>query len=129
MTNAGYGNQSQEAGRRAQSRLRTFLPARLTTLDGRQSVVLSDLSPTGARLTLSKDIRLNQEGVLEWDRHEAFGTIVWFKGRECGLHFDETLPMRILVATRELHDATGLRSLRELDREMARAWVIDQARL
>jgi hypothetical protein len=110
-------------GRREHSRLRVRLPARLTTLDGKASAVLTDLSFGGAKLLTNCILRPGQQAVLDWDRFEAFGTISWVREGMCGLRFDEFLEGKALIATRDLNDAEHLPSERELARGAARDFV------
>ena len=106
------------APRRAYSRLRLGISARLETLDGRQRVRLIDLSQGGAHVIMSKPGRL-QQAVLTWLRFETFGTVAWQEGQHVGLHFDKLLPLTVLVETR-LQAPTVVR---DEAYETAREWV------
>lgn len=111
------------AGRRAHSRLRVRLPARLTTLDGTSGAILTDLSFGGAKLIARCPLRPGQQAVLAWDRFEAFGTVSWAHDGMCGLTFDEFVKPRVLLDTRDLYDTEYLPSERDLARDEARAFV------
>ncbi len=97
-------------GRRSRSRLKTNLSGRITTLNGTQNVQLLDISLTGARLALSDrrgitdHLRSGMDAALEWDRFEAFGTIIWSARDEFGMRFDEGVHPKVLIETRDLHD-------------------------
>jgi hypothetical protein len=109
-------------GRRSQSRLRVFLPARLETLSGTKSVFLADLSTIGAKLSLPEDWCPSGTAVLSWTDHEALGRVVWVKGKWCGVYFEEPLPIQVLVGTRAIND--NLRGHLEFEaRRLARDWV------
>lgn len=110
-----------QAPRRAHSRLRLGMPARLETLDGRQKVRLINLSQGGAHLIASQpgDIR---QAVLTWLRFEAFGTVAWSEGDHIGLEFDEPLPMAVLIETRQRAPAV-VREEAMMTKEAARDWV------
>ncbi len=110
-------------GRRVHSRLRVRLPARLTTLDGTSSAVLTDLSYGGAKLAVTCPLRAGQEAVLAWHTFEAFGTVSWVHDGMCGMHFDEYVAGSVLIATRDLDDGAHLPSDRELARGAARDFV------
>jgi len=110
------------APRRAYSRLRLGISARLETLDGRQRVRLIDLSQGGAHVIMSKPGRL-QQAVLTWLRFETFGTVAWQEGQHVGLHFDKLLPLTVLVETR-LQAPTVVR---DEAYEIAREWVAGTA--
>lgn len=111
------------AGRRAHSRLRVRLAARLTTLDGMSRAILTDLSFGGAKLLINCEVRPGQQAVLTWHDFEAFGTVSWEHGGMCGLDFDEFVAPAVLLATRDLDDADHLPSDRDLVRGIAREWV------
>lgn len=110
-------------GRREHSRLRVRLPARLTTLDGTSSAILTDLSYGGAKLLVNCELKPGQQAVLNWHEFEAYGLVSWVHDGMCGLHFEEFLPGKVLIATRDLDDADHLPSDRELIRGAARQWV------
>ena len=110
-------------GRREHSRLHVRLPARLTTLDGTTSAVLTDLSFGGAKLEVNCPLRRGQEAVLNWDCFEAFGAVSWVHEGTCGLHFDEFLAGNVLIATRDLDDLGTLLAERERVRGAARNFV------
>lgn len=86
--------------RRAHSRLRLGIAARLQTLAGVQAVRLIDLSQSGAQLILSEPADIRQ-AVLTWLNFEAFGSIVWREDDHIGMHFDEVLPFEHLIETRQ----------------------------
>jgi hypothetical protein len=111
------------AGRRAHSRLRVRLPARLITLDGTSGAILTDLSFGGAKLITNCVLRPRQQAVLAWHRFESFGTVSWVHDGMCGLNFEEFVKPDVLLATRDLYDADYLPSERELARDEARAFV------
>lgn len=106
--------------RRAHSRLRLGIPARLLSLEGQQAVTLVDLSQSGARIVLGAPGRVSG-GLLRWLDYEAFGDPVWQVGEELALHFDEPIDPAWLIETRH-------RAPVELDRGLqtkraAREWV------
>ncbi|MBC2668929.1 PilZ domain-containing protein [Novosphingobium piscinae] len=117
-------------GRRREARLRLRLEVQMITLDGTARMVMADLSRRGARITgLLPTLRRGQQAIIQWNRFEAFGAVVWCQGNQCGLEFDEPLSQRVLLATRQLYDRTPLSSERELTRTTARAFVQGKVRL
>jgi hypothetical protein len=96
--------------RRAFSRLRLGIPARLLSLDGQQWVTLVDLSQSGARVVLDSTSRISG-GLLRWLGFEAFGDPAWQVGEELALHFDEPIEPTWLFETRQ-------RAPVELDHEL-----------
>ncbi len=95
-----YNHLSSSAGRRRNSRLRLGIEARFLGFDGDQSVALYDLSQTGAKVLLQNGSPVSQ-GILSWMGYEAFGDVVWRRGRWCGIHFEEELPDDWVFATRQ----------------------------
>jgi hypothetical protein len=93
----------------------------LQTLKNKQAVQLLDLSQAGARLELPSPEPFGS-AVLYWLSFEAFGDLVWQKGRSVGLQFDTLLPLGCLVETRRL--APDVVALEELaTRATAAAWA------
>ncbi|MXP44588.1 PilZ domain-containing protein [Allopontixanthobacter sediminis] len=87
--------------RRLHPRLRLGIDATFQGFDGLQSVILYDLSATGAKVLL-EHARHVSKGILAWLDYEAFGDISWRKGRWCGIHFDEAISNEWLLGTRAL---------------------------
>lgn len=117
-------------GRRNRSRLRTMLPATITTINGLYRALLQDISLTGARVHITdrrgivESLLPGQDAVLEWADFEAFGTLIWVEGEACGLSFEEIVRPEILIQTRDLEDryAAAGRSASDL-RRTTKAWV------
>lgn len=86
--------------RRAHSRLRLGIPARLLTLEGQQWVTLVDLSQSGARIVLEASRYVGSGGLLRWLGYEAFGDAAWQCGEELALRFDEPVDPAWLIETR-----------------------------
>lgn len=86
--------------RRAHSRLRLGIPARLLTLEGQQWVTLVDLSQSGARIVLGTSGKVSG-GLLRWLGFEAFGDPAWQAGEELALHFDQPIELDWLIETRQ----------------------------
>ena len=91
---------SDHQPRRAFSRLRLGIPARLLSLDGQQWVTLVDLSQSGARVVLDSTSRISG-GLLRWLGFEAFGDPAWQVRNELALHFDEPIEPAWLFETRQ----------------------------
>lgn len=86
--------------RRAHSRLRLGIPARLLTLEGQQWVTLIDLSQSGARIALETPRKVVGGGLLRWLGYETFGDPAWQCGEELALHFDVPIDPAWLIETR-----------------------------
>lgn len=85
--------------RRGKARLRTGVPAVLTTMNGRQVVSLVDLSESGAGLVVKDGWRLNG-GVLKWMDFEVYGKVVRRSADNIGLLFDEPIDAAWVLETR-----------------------------
>lgn len=110
-------------GRRARSRLRVRLPAKIITLHGEQTVILADLGYFGARITNGDPPREGAEVILQWGRFEAFGRVSWSANGAFGIAFFDALPADVLIATRDMDDNDRAPSEREQARNFARAWA------
>ena len=129
MAGSSLDYRTTPAGRRAESRLRVRLGARMVLLEGTQSCVLADLSLRGAQVLPTRPVNVGHEAVLLWGPHEAFGHVTWTAGRLCGLAFYEPLAPAVVLATRALDACERLPSERDLARGTARAFVRGLARL
>ena len=107
-------------GRRRYGRLRLRLRAKLITIHGTTNGLLVDLSLTGARVRLANGEPRRGDAMLQWEGHEAFGTIVWVRDGECGVLFDEPLPEATLLGMR---DAVACLDDREQVRSAAATFV------
>lgn len=111
------------AGRRARSRLRLSVPARIETTFDRFEAVLLDISLTGARIAVTDELAPGRDLVLSWSSHEAFGQVVWANGATCGLRFYRPLAPAALIATRDVHDGRIPDPDGAIARRFARDWV------
>ena len=94
-----------QAGRRAASRVRVEIELRAITLGGTVKATLLDLSTTGARITQPDGLSVGADAVLMWEGFEAFGTVAWTEGGQCGMTFDEPIADHVVSATRLADDA------------------------
>lgn len=78
-------------GRRSSARASAPLMAVLTTLVGSRSAVLADVSSTGARVRGPDLPCMGEELVINIERVQAFGEVVWSDSGECGIVFDPPL--------------------------------------
>ena len=85
--------------RRAHPRLNLGIEAKFISLDGPETVILQDLSATGAKIQLARDEPLSK-GILVWMDYEVFGDILWRDAFLCGISFDRPISNSCLVATR-----------------------------
>jgi hypothetical protein len=112
-----------EAGRRSHSRLRVRLPARLMTVADVRDVFLFDLGQFGAKVRIKEQIAAGTQAMLFWAGHEAFGAIAWVRDGYCGIAFEECLPAKVLIATRDLDDVAHMHRADDLDRRAAQVWT------
>lgn len=94
-----------------------------------RQVVLSDLSCRRARVLMHEPLAIGCEVVLEWDRFDAFATVVWGDATRSGIAFIDPIDQAVLVATRALDDRARLPHDRDLVRQVARRWVEGTVRL
>ncbi|MDG5748663.1 hypothetical protein P8Q88_10790 [Qipengyuania sp. XHP0207] len=89
----------EEAHRRTRARLNLGIEAKLIGLGSPVSVLLQDISATGAKIVVPTRDKLRQ-GVLCWNGFEAFGDIVWQDKEWCGMKFDQPISEKWLFETR-----------------------------
>ena len=95
----------QRPGRREAARVRLALPAKVILVTGHEHCQLDDLSETGARITLGREAPpAGHSAVLMVDGIEAFGAVVWRRGGQFGLCFDQPMPKSDVIRLRTLHD-------------------------
>lgn len=75
-------------GRRAAPREAVLLNAALMTLSVSRTVILLDVSTTGARATASLPLFVGQQVWLKVNPVDIFGRVAWTNGSECGILFD-----------------------------------------
>lgn len=96
--------------RRGRSRLKTCLNAEVISLFGSLGAALLDISLTGAKLQILSQrrvddgLRAGESVIISWALFEVMGTVVWVHREFFGVHFDEFVPPRVLIATRDLSD-------------------------
>lgn len=129
MERRAHPETDNRIGRRANSRLRARIPAKLVTLDGTRGTVLVDLSAGGARIKAHDGLRPGQQVVLRWAGFEAYGAVQWVARGLCGLAFDEPIDQRVLIGTRAFDERERLPSEDELVRLQAWEWVVGQRRV
>jgi hypothetical protein len=118
----------ERRGRRAEPRAYLLLPASTQALSGHRHVTLLDVSRTGARLQGAdlpepgKDILIKCVGI------EAFGTVAWAVRNRCGIHFDEPLGGRDLVALRHIASSAERSEMTLEERQAAADWANGLAR-
>lgn len=112
-------------GKRGHARLRLCMAARLISRSATQRATLLDLSQSGAHASVRHAPPAGEDVVLMWDRFEAFGTVVRSATGECGIVFEEELPLDIVLATR---NAEPPPSDTAMARTAAAEWVNGRAR-
>jgi hypothetical protein len=113
-----------QTGRRRDSRLRLRrgVPATLMTLDGQISASIIDLSSSGAHVRAAFAFRTGQQMMVWWLGFETFGTVVWVRGADAGIEFDEPLPPAAVLHTRREVDQGQVQTPEQLARQRARDW-------
>jgi hypothetical protein len=109
-------------GRRDAPREPIIVPAALLTLHHSQSVVIADISSSGAAL-LGRNLPSEFEDVwLKVGTVDVLGTVVWRKGRFCGLTFDAPLSDRQLNYIRREASAIMLGGVTPEEKKTIKAW-------
>ncbi|WP_228242936.1 PilZ domain-containing protein [Porphyrobacter sp. GA68] len=109
-------------GKRARSRLRVSLPARIVSATGSGDCTVVDVSETGARVAAPEPPRPGVMVVVRCLHLELFGTLVWRRGALAGIAFDAPLRRDQVVGLRGLADEAA-RMQDEAARQAARAWA------
>ena len=85
--------------------MRLGVPAKVQFLSGLKSCRLDNLSQSGARILLAERAPpVGASGLLKVCATEAFGQVIWSRGMECGMQFDERLPLNEVVNVRHFSD-------------------------
>ena len=83
--------------RRAAAREGVTLAASALALGCSRSVIVSDLSATGARFEAKDLPETGEELLMVAGTQEAFARVVWRTEKRCGVHFDDTLDEDLLA--------------------------------
>lgn len=117
---------SDSIGRRAASRLRLSIPARIMTIYETHNCILLDLSRSGARIGLAEPLVIGGGGYLRIGQLEVFGQavrrMIGAGGGVNGIAFDTPLSDAAVLAIRH-HAETFQRTERDALREQVRRWV------
>ncbi len=91
--------------RRSDPRVRLDVPAKVLFLSGLKACRLDNLSQRGARILLAeRPPPTGASGLLKVCRIEAFAEVIWSRGMECGLRFDDRLALEDVVIVRHFSD-------------------------
>lgn len=78
-------------GRRTAVRQTVSMPASMFSLEQSRVVIVEDISTTGAKLSGGDLPRLGEDVWIKAGPVDAFGTIAWTAGFECGVTFEKPL--------------------------------------
>ena len=115
-------------GRRGAQRSPALLPALLMTVARSQSVVLVNVSGTGARLRGPNLPAAGDDLLLKIDAVEVFGTVQWATSDLCGLAFDRPLPEAQVARLRAEAKLARLTKLTPEERLAMQDWTLGLAR-
>lgn len=100
----------------------------MTTRTSAGLVELVNVSSTGARLRCTRLPALGQDILIKVADTEAFGTVVWVRGDQCGLNFDEPISeLKLRLMQRDSQQGIRAR-LSPADRLAAEDWSSGYAR-
>ena len=91
--------QIEELDRRVEQRRECDCPATFLTTIARRTGRLCDITEAGAKLELDDPPAHGTSGLLRWDDHEYFCTVVWSKSDSCGLAFERRIPLHVVDKT------------------------------
>ena len=115
-------------GRRSEPRATVFLSGAAQGLDGHCAVRVLDISRTGARVEGDRLPTVGKNIILRCGDVDTFGTIAWSASGRSGIHFDEPIALRELVALRMLADERANLPWTPEEREAAADWANGLAR-
>ena len=75
------------------NRLRLGVPARLHLTHEACDCLLDDISSSGARLRIERPIGTGTTALLRFHELKVYATVMWCRNGECGLRFDQALPL------------------------------------
>jgi hypothetical protein len=82
---------SARPGGRHFNRLQLGVSAQLVLTHETRDCLIDDISCTGARLRVMQPLAEHQSLLLAFHELKLFATVVWLRGGECGLRFDQPI--------------------------------------
>lgn len=82
-------------GRRRASREEVVLAASALSLECSRAVIVTDVSPSGAKLQGRKLPPVGTDVLLAVGRLELFGQIIWVRRDECGIGFETPIDAEV----------------------------------
>lgn len=92
----------QAPDRRVVQRYLVDCPATLRMAGGLREGRLTDLSARGAQFDTPEPPAHGTSGILQWLDQEQFCTVVWTKGKACGLIFERPIGMDVVERSGEM---------------------------
>ena len=80
-------------GQRSLNRLQLGAPAQLQLTHETRPCLLDDISRSGARLRIAQALAPRQTAVLLFHELKLYSAVMWCKGTECGLRFEQPLDL------------------------------------
>ncbi len=87
-------------GKREMARLPTGLSATLVRPEGAVRCVLENISRKGCRLMIDEPPKVGATVAVRVDRIDALGTIIWVRGKRCGVGFATPVAVEALERVR-----------------------------
>lgn len=88
-------------GRRRAQREPVLLAAAAHSLEESRSVLIEDVGPTGARLRSPQFRPAANQLLIRAGATEVLASVVWSRGDECGILFDEPLDTETLASLKK----------------------------
>lgn len=115
-------------GRRAEPRARLLLEGSTEAIRGSSSVVVLDVSSTGARIEGRDLPDVGKDIVLRCGDVDTFGVIAWASEWRRGIHFDEPLSAAEVVELRNQFEAIENAAMTAEEIRAAADWASGLAR-
>jgi len=115
---------SKGGGRRAAPRVSAPLLAVLSTIGDDHQAAIVNISGRGGRFSAPHLPSEGQEVIFKAGNVEAFGHVVWTKGTQCGVAFENPITSVEVDRLRSEVNIMGLAGLSPDDRPSAEEWEL-----
>ena len=83
---------ARQSGNRTANRLRLGVPAGLVLTHRTMRCLIDDISATGMRIRVEASLVPGRTAMLCFHQLRLYGTVMWWRGGNCGIRFDRKLP-------------------------------------
>ena len=104
MASSSHPDDEMQIGRRSNARARMNLPVSLMFPDKTCPCLLENMSSGGGRVHIEPLPKLGSAAFLHCADLEIFCSVVWARGRKCGLNFEDIVTQDMVMAIRAFAD-------------------------